>query len=61
MMHANDTHVLIDASGTAILSGTQEQVELEALALTAEGVSCFSIRTIDDIQHWDWTSVDWGD
>ncbi len=61
MMHANDTHVLIDASGTAILSGTQEQVELEALALASEGVSCFSIRTIDDIQHWDWTSVDWGD
>ncbi len=59
MIHANDTHVLIDATGTAILSGTQEQIELEALALIAEGIENVSIRTIDDMPVWNWTMIDW--
>lgn len=60
MTHANDTHVLVDASGTAVMSGSLEQIEREALALILEGVRNISIRTIDDAGHWDWTMIDWG-
>lgn len=61
MIHANDTHVLVDASGTAVMSGTLAEMEWEALALISEGVRDISIRTIDDRGHWDWSVVDWGD
>lgn len=61
MIHANDTHVLVDASGTAVMSGTLAEIEREAAALVGEGVRDISIRTIDDVGVWDWTQVDWGD
>jgi len=61
MRHARDTHVLVDGTGTAVMSGTLEQMETEAIALAEEGVRNISIRTIDDAGHWDWTMVDWGD
>ena len=61
MTHADDTHVLVDATGTAVMSGSLELIEREALALMNEGVTDISIRTIDDMGYWDWTMVDWGD
>ena len=61
MIHANDTHVLVDGTGTAVMSGTLEEMEREALALIDEGVQNISIRTINDMGHWDWTMIDWGD
>lgn len=61
MMHANDTHVLVDATGTAVMSGSLEQMEREALALLLDGIRNISIRTIDGTEHWDWKMMDWGD
>jgi len=61
MIHANDTHVLVDGTGTAVLSGPLEFIEREAIALMETGIRDISIRTIDDAGHWDWTNVDWGD
>ena len=61
MRHAQDTHVLVDGTGTAVMSGSLEYIEREAAALIDAGVRDISIRTIDDAGHWDWTMVDWGD
>lgn len=59
--HIHDTHVLIDERGTAVLSGSKEQMEDEEAALRAVGVRNIEVRTIDLQGNWDWTSVDWGD
>lgn len=61
MMNANDTHVLVDATGVAVMSGSLEQMEREVLALMLEGVRDISIRTIDGAEYWDWKMMDWGD
>ena len=61
MIHANDTHVLVDGTGTAVLSGSLEYIEREALALALAGVEHISVRAIDGLGNWDWTEQDWGD
>lgn len=61
MIHANDTHVLIDALGTAVMSGTLETIEFELAALLEQGIWDVEIRTIGGEEYWDWTMIDWGD
>lgn len=61
MIHANDTHVLIDEHGVAVLSGTKAQMEDELKALKALGHERIDIRPIDGHENWAWEMVDWGD
>lgn len=59
--HHNDTHVLIDEQGIAVVSGTLEDVEEQALWLLAQGFEKWEVRVIDATPVWNWETVDWGD
>ena len=61
MIHANDTHVLIDEHGVAVLSGSERHMEEELKALKALGHEKIAMRPIDEKGNWAWEMVDWGD
>jgi hypothetical protein len=60
MVHPQDTHVIVDQSGTAVMSGSEELMREYAASARAMGCEC-ELRTIDDPGSWDWTQQDWGD
>jgi hypothetical protein len=61
MIHANDTHVLIDEQGVAVLSGSEAEMREYADEMLRLGHTQHCIRTIDEHAYWDWSFVDWGD
>lgn len=61
MIHAHDTHVLIDETGTAVLSGSEPEMRAAEAELFALGHDRIAVRRIDEPGNWDWTAKDWGD
>lgn len=59
--HHNDTHVLIDEQGVAVVSGSLQDVEEQALWLLSHGYEKWEVREIEAAPTWAWETVDWGD
>jgi len=54
------THQLIDETGIAVLSGSQEAMEAELAALIELGYTSCHIEPIAAL-GWHWESMGWGD
>jgi hypothetical protein len=48
-----DTHVLVDAQGVAVMSGSYDEMMALAVEVMAEGATEIAVRPIDEAQTWE--------
>lgn len=58
--HKHDTHVLVDDTGVAVLSGSESEMRQYEAATKKLGGEC-EVRKIDAVPEWKWDMMDWGD